>query len=323
VNGVPTLGKNIAQNRVYTLDFFDTPTTTTSTFNESLSLTINYSDDDVVGMDESTLKIYRYDGSVWSELPNCSVDTNLNTITCETDKFSTFVIGGDDSPSGGSGSGSGGGSSGGGGGGSSSGSSSGGGTTLPIIPTTLPAYQITSNLWRGVKGQDVIALQTLLVKLGYTTADNITGYYGVITEASVKAFQKDHGIVSSGSPLSTGYGAVGPKTRAQVNLYLSTGLYTGSNLPVPNTSPSSAKGKLTTNLWRGLKGGEVLILQNFFLSIGYITADNVTGFYGTVTEEAVKRFQRENGIVSSGDALSTGYGAVGPKTRARLNEVGM
>lgn len=47
----------------------------------------------------------------------------------------------------------------------------------------------------------------------------------------------------------------------------------------------------------------------------------ITGYYGKATEQAVKRFQSKYGIVSSGTPASTGYGAVGPKTNAKLHEV--
>lgn len=44
----------------------------------------------------------------------------------------------------------------------------------------------------------------------------------------------------------------------------------------------------------------------------------VTGYFGPATLLAVKKFQEKYGIASEGQA---GYGAVGPKTRAKLNEL--
>ena len=41
-----------------------------------------------------------------------------------------------------------------------------------------------------------------------------TGYFGPLTEQAVQAWQSTHGIIASGSPETTGYGAVGPATRA-------------------------------------------------------------------------------------------------------------
>ena len=58
------------------------------------------------------------------------------------------------------------------------------------------------------------ALQTFLFnQYSNFYQSNITGYFGLITEKAVQQWQKEHAIVSSGSPATTGYGAVGPKTR--------------------------------------------------------------------------------------------------------------
>jgi peptidoglycan hydrolase-like protein with peptidoglycan-binding domain len=43
---------------------------------------------------------------------------------------------------------------------------------------------------------------------------NATGYFGPLTQEAVQKWQAAHGIVSSGTPDTTGYGAVGPSTRS-------------------------------------------------------------------------------------------------------------
>ena len=45
---------------------------------------------------------------------------------------------------------------------------------------------------------------------------------------------------------------------------------------------------------------------------------NETEYFGSLTEKAVQKFQTKYNIAKSGDS---GYGYVGPKTRAKLNEV--
>jgi len=45
----------------------------------------------------------------------------------------------------------------------------------------------------------------------------------------------------------------------------------------------------------------------------------VTGYFGPLTEEAVKRFQGKHTIVSSGTPETTGYGLVGPRTAEALH----
>ena len=67
-------------------------TTTVTTFDESISVTLQYTDAQISGLDESTLQIYRWDGSSWSVLSSCSVDISANTVTCTTTQFSSFGL---------------------------------------------------------------------------------------------------------------------------------------------------------------------------------------------------------------------------------------
>lgn len=67
-------------------------------------------------------------------------------------------------------------------------------------------------------GTDVIYLQKALNIEGVYPEALYTGYYGPLTERAVKRFQKKYDIVSYGTPSSTGYGRVGWKTMAVLNL---------------------------------------------------------------------------------------------------------
>ncbi len=79
--------------------------------------------------------------------------------------------------------------------------------------STVSCPVLTRNLGYGSKGADVIGLQVFLAGQQALSPDNITGFFGKGTETAVKLWQSTHGIVSSGSPSTTGYGAVGKKTR--------------------------------------------------------------------------------------------------------------
>jgi hypothetical protein len=72
------------------------------------------------------------------------------------------------------------------------------------------------------------------------------------------------------------------------------------------------EGLIYSDLAYGSRGDEVLLLQKWL-------GVEQTGFFGWKTEEAVKAYQIENNIVNSGDPLTTGFGRVGPLTRASLN----
>lgn len=70
-------------------------------------------------------------------------------------------------------------------------------------------------------------------------------------------------------------------------------------------------------LVRGSSGSEVSLLQQFLTAEGAYNGP-VTGYFGSLTENALKQWQGVQGIVSSGSPSSTGWGAVGPRTRLAL-----
>ncbi len=89
------------------------------------------------------------------------------------------------------------------------------------------ATRITRNLYFGLRHDEVGALQQLLSEAPLGGPDiypeaRVTGYFGPATQKAVRRFQCKYDIVCSGSPGTTGWGVVGPKTRAKIN-QLTTG----------------------------------------------------------------------------------------------------
>ncbi len=80
--------------RTYDLSAYCTATEKLHNFDKALKVKINYSDADIAWLDENALKIYRYntDSNSWKVLNNCLVDAENNTISCDTNHFSTFGI---------------------------------------------------------------------------------------------------------------------------------------------------------------------------------------------------------------------------------------
>jgi len=188
--------------------------------------------------------------------------------------------------------------------------------TTPPQTSTSTAPLFTKNLFPGLTDSQVTSLQTLLTK-DQDYAGPVTGYYGALTEAGVQAFQAKHGIVSSGSPGTTGYGSVGPKTRVILNQAASQYGMAGE---ATETNTGGATGSLARNLSLGSQGSDVTLLQQL-LTKDQDYAGPVTGYYGALTEAGVQAFQAKHGIVSSGSPGTTGYGAVGPKTREGLGAI--
>jgi len=74
------------------------------------------------------------------------------------------------------------------------------------------------------------------------------------------------------------------------------------------------------NLSYGSRGSDVSSLQRFLQSVGAYTYPVITGYYGSVTQAAVQEWQSRNGVVSSGTVMTTGFGAVGPRTQAAIQK---
>jgi hypothetical protein len=199
-------------DNVTVLDSFDVPVT----------ISYTYTDDDISGLDESTLAMYHYANGAWNELDDCSVDTAANTITCTAPHFSVFAIFGTAISS------------------SENSSNVGGGTppwcsgplapgwntslpdggcggsdaTAVVAPTLCPAYPFTRALRFGMEGEDVRALQRLMNCLGFSLAESGPGspgeetpFYVGRTRTAVIKFQEAYAheiLVPVGEERGTG-----------------------------------------------------------------------------------------------------------------------
>ncbi len=89
---------------------------------------------------------------------------------------------------------------------------------MSSVGASAASATITVSLDLGSTGSDVTALQTYLAtNASIYPSGLITGYFGPLTQAAVQRFQTTQGIVSSGTPESTGYGRVGPRTMSVLN----------------------------------------------------------------------------------------------------------
>lgn len=75
------------------------------------------------------------------------------------------------------------------------------------------------------------------------------------------------------------------------------------------------------NLTHGMNNAEVKALQQGLKEEGSFTYPSITGYYGNVTAQAVLDFQKKYAIAPLPELIQLGGKQVGPKTRAKLNEL--
>ena len=137
------------------------------------------------------------------------------------------------------------------------------------------------------QGTKVSQLQTDLKQLGYYYAE-ITGNFGEKTEAAVKAFQKAKGLTADG--------VAGTKTL-------------GAIAAAVDKAGGSSSGSSSTNMKLGSTGTAVSALQQNLTTLGYYYGD-VTGHYGNLTQQAVKKFQKAKGLTQDGVASTATLNAI-------------
>ena len=153
--------------------------------------------------------------------------------------------------------------------------------------SSTPVASVGIKLQTGSEGESVRALQRRLRTLGYLS-DSVDGTYGEKTRAAVIAFQTNMGLTVDGiagtDTLNAIYSQSAPKA-GQVG---------------PANAGTSNSGSYVT-LQEGDTGSSVSRLQQALKNLGYYTG-TVDGHYGSGTVEAVKAFQRQNGLRVDGKA---------------------
>ena len=86
----PTTSDELVSS-LFDLKAYQSVGTSISSFDQPLTLTIDYTDDQISGLDPSTLFIYRYDDGVWQKLQT-TVDLTNHQLIADTYHFSLFAI---------------------------------------------------------------------------------------------------------------------------------------------------------------------------------------------------------------------------------------
>ena len=195
----------------------------------------------------------------------------------------------------------------------------------------------TYTVTKGDDGNDVHEIQDRLVELGYI--DKITGHFGDETVAAVKKFQEKNGLSSDGSVgedtmemlysedakanfmsygeksklvekyqkrlKKLGYmtteadGTYGQDTVNAVKRFQTMNALIADGFLGPTTRELLDNGTGKANaLILGVSGSDVLRIQNRLVELKYMKS--ATGYFGSDTEAAIKKFQNRNGLTADG-----------------------
>jgi peptidoglycan hydrolase-like protein with peptidoglycan-binding domain/sugar lactone lactonase YvrE len=182
----------------------------------------------------------------------------------------------------------------------SSGGSGGGGNASPTVSTVSPTNNIdvfksiASLPYKlGQKDKSIELLQITLKLKGYfPSTQEITGYYGPITEKALLKYQRDNLII----PISSTYEKTSAITKTPIPTYL-----------------------FTKYLSVGTRDIQVKNLQKFLNNLGYTISvsgpgsiDKETEYFGPATRSALIKYQKDHNIPATGN--------VGPLTRISINQ---
>ena len=135
---------------------------------------------------------------------------------------------------------------------------------VEVIPTPTPFVELKE----GMEGEEIQILQERLMDLNYLDIDESTQYFGPATKGALEMFQRQEGFEQTGIA-----------DEQVINL-----IYT-----------NDAKKYM---IKEGFEGEDVRDLQYRLKELGYMK--EITGYFGTVTTEAIKAFQKRNSLSSDG-----------------------
>ncbi|MCM3733481.1 peptidoglycan-binding protein [Fictibacillus nanhaiensis] len=162
-------------------------------------------------------------------------------------------------------------------------------------------------LKQGINHNDVKQLQSLLKEKGFFKEQQTTTYFGPVTKKAVMDFQKASGLVVDG--------IVGKQTYKKL-LEKSFQEVPSKKQPVQSVVPPSSK-----ELKLHSTGQAVMKLQQDLKFLGFFTYYKTTDYYGTITTEAVRKFQISQKLKATGVADATTLDRITKAVAAKKNPV--
>jgi len=194
-------------------------------------------------------------------------------------------------------------------------------TTPPTVPsnfTGISSENYISLVWNNPSEADFT--RVLIVKKENSAPTSKTDGT-VVYEGNLEEF-KDTNIISDKTYY---YSIYAYDTKPNYSSPATISVKSGAIVQVPDgttETPGTLYLQLNGSLYFGKISSEVTILQKMLSKdVEIYPNQKVTGVFGRLTEAAVQKFQCKYLSLCSGSYKTNGYGAVGPRTVKKLNEI--
>ncbi len=149
----------------------------------------------------------------------------------------------------------------------------------------------------GDKGPHVVAVQTAILRNGFTLAGGATGVFDKATQRALKSFQKVVGLKATGV-VDTATAKVLKVATASTTTVQAT---TTTVAPTTTTTPAVVYPMTTSTLpIRGAKGDLVVAVQKALTAAGFPVKGGIDGAFGSGTTSTITSFQTSKGLPASG-----------------------
>jgi peptidoglycan hydrolase-like protein with peptidoglycan-binding domain len=149
----------------------------------------------------------------------------------------------------------------------------------------------------GDKGPHVVAVQTAILRNGFTLTGGATGVFDKATQRALKSFQKVVGLKATGV-VDTATAKVLKVATASTTTVQAT---TTTVAPTTTTIPAVVYPMTTSTLpVRGAKGDLVVAVQKALTAAGFAVKGGIDGAFGSGTTSTIASFQTSKGLTASG-----------------------
>ena len=153
----------------------------------------------------------------------------------------------------------------------------------------------------GEKGAPVVAVQTAIMRNGFTLKGGATGVFDNSTLKALKSFQKVVGLKVTGV-VDTDTAKVLKLAEATTTTLAPTTTIAPTTTVAPTTTIAVVKFPFTAQTLpvRGNKGDNVLLVQKALTAAGIAVKGGVDGMFGSGTTASITAFQTAKGLTVSG-----------------------